>query len=157
MFFLFSLQIYNMSESNTTLGTSNHDNKGYENSDDGISAENTNSTNIVQHNTTRGKPLNTDQMVESINKFGMAQKKTMFVLCFMMFPPSYQYFIMLFIGNDPPWTCLSSGNDTLLCNTNRTYTVEDTLHSTRCLLPKNAWKFTKESTYSIVTEVCSLM
>ena len=74
----------------------------------------------------------------------------------MFVPCSYQFYIMVFIGNEPAWSCYPWGNQTVLCDGNRTYTVEDSLYSTRCKLPRNAWTFTKHSTYSIVTEVCSL-
>ena len=130
-------------------------NKGYESGDEGMSIENPNITNTEQDNTSREVPINIDQILESI-KFGRAQKIIIFILCLMFVPCSYQFFIIVFIGNEPAWSCSALGNQTFLCDGNRTYTVKDSLYSTRCKLPRNAWTFTKNSTYSIVTEVCSL-
>ena len=75
----------------------------------------------------------------------------------MYFPFCYQFFIMVFTGHEPAWSCSPWGSHTLLCDGNQTYTVEYSLYSTRCNLPRDAWTFTKKSTYSIVTEVCSVM
>ena len=131
-------------------------NKGYENGDEGTSTEDPNSINTVQDNTSHEVPINIDQFLESVNDFGIAQKIIISILCLMYVPCSYQFFIMVFIGNEPAWSCSPLGNQTVLCDGNRTYTVEDSLHSTRCKLPRNEWTFTKNSSYSIVTEVCSL-
>ena len=132
-------------------------NKGYENGNDGTSAENPNIINTVEDNTSHEVPINIDQFLDSINDFGIAQKIIIFILCLMTFPFCYQFFIMVFIGHEPAWSCSPWGIQTLLWDGNRTYTVEDSLYNTRCNLPRNAWTFTKKSTYSIVTEVCSVM
>ena len=131
-------------------------NKGYENGDEGTSTEHPNITNTVQDNTSHEVTIDIDQFLDSIKHFGKEQRIIMFILCSMTFPFCYQFFIMIFIGNEPAWSCSPWGNQTLSCDGNRTYTVEDSFHSTRCKLPRNAWTFTKNSTYSIVTEVCSL-
>ena len=140
-------------------------NQGFEKGDEILSAEIHDSTDNLPNITAPEDPtnseapraiqaeLNVDQFLESINDFGMAQKIFLLILCFMIFPPSYQYFIMVFIGNNPPWTCLSNVTDGILCNRSSTYAVEDSFYRKRCEFPQNAWNFTKPSTYSIVTEV----
>ena len=130
-------------------------NKGYENGDEGTSTEHPNITNTLEDNTFNEVPINIDQFLDSINDFGIAQKIILFILCLMTFPFCYQFFIMAFIGHEPAWSCSPWASQTLLCGGNRTYTVEDSLYS--CNLPRNAWTFTKNSTYSIVTEVCSVI
>ena len=141
-------------------------NEGFENGDEIFSAETNNSTDNLPNITaiedsinSEAPPnetqveLNVDQFLEEINDFGISQKIYLLILCFMMFPSSYQYFIMVFIGNNPPWTCLSNITDGILCNRSSTYQVEDSFYGKRCELPQKAWNFTKASTYSIVTEV----
>ena len=144
-------------------------NQGFENGNETLSAETHDSTDNLPNVTVLEDPinseapkainveLNVDQFFESINDFGIAQKIFLLILCFMMLPPCYQYFIMTFIGNNPPWTCLSNVTDGILCNRSSTYAVEDTFYGKRCELPKNAWNFTKPATYSIVTEVWTIL
>ena len=143
-------------------------NQGFENGDETLSAETHDSTENLPNVTALEYPINleapiairaeldVDQFFESINDFGIAQKIYLLILCSMMFPPTYQYFIMTFVGNNPPWTCLSNVTVGISCNRSTTYTVEDSFYGKRCELPKNAWNFTKPSTYSIVTEVGSI-
>ena len=59
----------------------------------------------------------------------------------MMFPPSYQYFIMVFIGNNSLWACFYNVTNGMLCNSSSTYEVEDSFYGNRCELPQKAWNF----------------
>ena len=138
-----------------------YENQGYKSAEEILSAKTFDRTDNLPNVKATADPINSeahieinveldvDQFFKEINDFGAAQKIFLLILCFMMFPPTYQYFIMTFIANNPPWTCLSN----VLCNSSRTYAVEDSFYGKRCELPKNAWNFTKPSSYSIVTEV----
>ena len=136
-------------------------NQGFEKGDETLAAETDDLPNITafedpinsEAHIAIQPELDVDKFFESINDFGIAQKIFLLILCFMIFPPTYQYFIMVFIGNNPPWTCLSNVTDSILCNRSSIYPVQHSLYGKRCELPQNAWNFTKPSTYSIVTEV----
>ena len=104
-------------------------NKAYEIGDEETSIEHPNIANTVEDNTFNEVPINIDQFLDSINGFGITEKIFMFILFLMYIPCSYQYFIMVFIGNEPAWSCSPWGNQTLLCDDNRTYTVGDSLYS----------------------------
>ena len=119
-------------------------NKGYESGDERKSTENQGIINTAQGTTSHEVPINVDQFLESINGFGMSQKIIMFIFCLMFVPCSYQFLIMIFIGNEPAWSCSPWGNQTFLCDGNRTYTVEDSLYSKRCNLPRNAMDIYKK-------------
>ena len=96
--------------------------------------------------------VNVDQYLVSINEFGKGQKLIILILCFMMFPASGQYFMMTFIGDNPPWSCVKGINGTN-CDKNGTFSVGDDYYEKRCSMKLSYWNFTKLKKYSIVTEV----
>ena len=132
-------------------------NKAYEIGDEETSIELPNITNTVEDNTLNEVPINIDQYLDSINGIWNNRKDnyvdTLFNVCSLFLPIFYHGSLL---DTSQHGHVLHGLNQTLLCDGNRTYTVGDSLHSTRCKLPRNVWIFTKNSTYSIVTEVCSM-
>ena len=96
--------------------------------------------------------VNVDQYLVSINEFGKGQKLIILLLCFMMLPASSQIFIMTFIGDNPPWSCVKRMNGTN-CDKNGTFSVGDNYYEKRCSMKLSYWNFSKLKKYSIVTEV----
>ena len=97
--------------------------------------------------------LNVDDFIKTIGEFGRAQKLITLLLSLMIIPTAYQRTIMVFIGDEPPWTCVSDNRPTLRCNYNGTFSESNTLYQNRCSMSRLSWNFTKPQTYSVVTQV----
>ena len=101
--------------------------------------------------------INVDEFIKTIGEFGKAQKLITLMLSIMIVPTVYQRSIIVFIGDEPPWTCLSDNRTTLLCNKTGTFSESNSLYQKRCSMSRFSWKFTKPQTYSVVTQVSFLI
>ena len=99
--------------------------------------------------------LNVDEFLKTIGEFGNAQKLIAIILWIMMFQYSYQVSIIVFIGDEPPWTCVSDNKTTLPCEKNGTFSESHPFYQSRCSMSRLSWTFTKPQTYSVVTQVSS--
>ena len=100
--------------------------------------------------------LNVDDFIERIGEFGKAQKVISLLLSLMIIPTASQRTIMVFIGDEPPWTCVSDNRTNLFCNNNGTFSESNSLYQKRCSMSRLFWNFTKPQTYSVVTQVSFL-
>ena len=66
--------------------------------------------------TTSKIELNVDDYIKTIGEFGKAQKLITLIILLMNIPSAYHFVVLVFIGNDSPWTCVSSVNATNFCN-----------------------------------------
>ena len=97
--------------------------------------------------------LNVDDFIKTIGEFGRAQKLITLLLSLMIIPTAYQRTIMVFIGDEPPWTCVSDNSTTLSCINNGTFSESNTFYQDRCSMSRLPWNFTKPQTYSVLTQV----
>ena len=97
--------------------------------------------------------LNVDDFIKTIGEFGKAQKLITLILWLMTVPCVYQISIIIFIGDEPPWTCASDNSSTLLCDKNGTFSESHSFYQKRCSMSRLSWNFTKPQTYSVVTQV----
>ena len=75
----------------------------------------------------------------------------------MAVPSAYQFVIMVFIGTNPSWRCLSQKNISEFCVKNgKTFSVGDEFYKQRCSMPRSNWEYTKPASFSIVTKVKKL-
>ena len=97
--------------------------------------------------------LNVDDFMKTIGEFGKAQKLITLILWLMTVPCVYQISIIIFIGDEPPWTCASDNSSNLLCDKNGTFSESHSFYQKRCSMSRLSWNFTKPQTYSVVTQV----
>ena len=97
--------------------------------------------------------LNVDDFIKTIGEFGKAQKLITFILWLMTVPCVFQVSIIIFIGDEPPWTCASDNSSNLLCDKNGTFSESHSFYQKRCSMSRLSWNFTKPEAYSIVTQV----
>ena len=97
--------------------------------------------------------LDVDDFIKTIGEFGKAQKLITFILWLMTVPCVFQVSIIIFIGDEPPWTCASDNSSTLLCDKNGTFSESHSFYQKRCSMSRLSWNFTKPEAYSIVTQV----
>ena len=97
--------------------------------------------------------LNVDDFIKTIGEFGKVQKLVTLILWLMTIPCVYQISIIIFIGDEPPWTCASDNSSTLLCDKNDTFSESHSFYQKRCSMSRLSWNFTKPQAYSIVTQV----
>ena len=99
--------------------------------------------------------LNVDDFLKTIGEFGIAQKLIVIILSLMALQAGYQTSIIVFIGDEPPWTCVSDNRTTFLCDKNGTFSNSHSFYESRCSMSRLSWTFTKPQTYSVVTQVSS--
>ena len=97
--------------------------------------------------------INVDGYLKTIGEFGKAQKLITLILSLMTVPCVYQNSIIIFIGDEPPWTCASDNSSTLPCDKNGTFSESHSFYLKRCSMSRSSWNFTKPQTYSVVTQV----
>ena len=100
--------------------------------------------------------LNVDDFIKTIGEFGKAQKLITLLLALMIIPTAFQRTIMVFIGDEPPWMCVSDNRTSLNCNHNGTFSESNSLYQKRCSMSRLSWNFTKPQAYSVVTQVSFL-
>ena len=114
----------------------------------------TKDVNEATHNTEATQAeLNVDDFIKTVGEFGKAQKVIILLLSLMSIPNAYQRTIVVFIGDEPQWTCVSDNKTNLFCNKNATFSESHSLYQKRCSMSHLSWNFTKPQTYSIVTQV----
>ena len=93
------------------------------------------------------RKMKIDEIFEEIGQFGKLQKLFVMIICLIQVHKAYQTLIMTFVGNSPDWKCVSNNTE---CN------ITDVLTSTdkrRCHMDRKSWQYTKDKSFSIVTEV----
>ena len=100
--------------------------------------------------------LNVDDYIKTIGEFGKAQKLITLIIWLMIIPCGYQNVIIVFIGDEPPWTCVSDNVTTSLCDKNGTFSETHSFYQKRCSMSRLSWTFTKPQIYSVVTQVSLL-
>ena len=94
-----------------------------------------------------------DEAIIIGGSFGRYQKLVIFMVCFVEVAIGGQVIILYFVANDPPWTCVNR-NTSLFCmhHFGENISQSSSLFKQRCKLSRSEWIFTKDKTYSIVTE-----
>ena len=93
------------------------------------------------------KELDVDEFLEKIGQYGLMQKLYVFIFCLLIVPSTYQTLIMSFVGNSPDWKCVSNNTE---CNMTGIFPKTD---KRRCHMDRKSWQYTKDKSFSIVTEV----
>ena len=94
-----------------------------------------------------------DEAIIIGGSFGRYQKLVIFMVCFVEVAIGGQAIILYFVANDPPWTCVNR-NTSSFCmqHFGENISQSSSLFKQRCKLSRSEWIFTKDKTYSIVTE-----
>ena len=100
--------------------------------------------------------LTVDDFIKTIGEFGKAQKLITLIICLMIVPCGYQNVIIVFIGDEPPWSCISDNITASLCDQNGTFLETHSFYQKRCSMSRLSWTFTKPEIYSVVTQVSLL-
>ena len=95
--------------------------------------------------------LEVDDILLEIGQYGLSQKLLVGIFCMLMIPSTYQSLIMTFIGNSPTWRCAINSTQ---CNiTGEVFDKTHDFYEKRCKMERSSWEYTKDQTFSIVTEV----
>ena len=110
--------------------------------------------------------LDVDDILQRIiGQYGFWQKVLVGIFCLLIIPGTYQTLIMTFIGNNPTWRCISvvSNKNSTKTNTGCMNVTSSTpgdvfdkshaFYEKRCSMKRDSWEYTKDKSYSIVTEV----
>ena len=94
-----------------------------------------------------------DEAIIMIGSFGRYQKLVASYVCFIRIAMLCHVFILYFVANDPPWTCVN-GDTSSFCKQHFGEQIPQSsnLFKQRCNLNRSDWTFTKDKAYSIVTE-----
>ena len=94
-----------------------------------------------------------DEAIYMIGSFGRYQKLVAFCVCFIRIAMLCHVFILYFVANNPPWTCVK-GDTSSFCmqHFGEQIPQSSNLFKQRCYLNRSDWTFTKDKAYSIVTE-----
>ena len=97
--------------------------------------------------------VNIEEAIVMAGSFGSYQKLVAFAVCFVRVAILGNVFIMYFLANDPPWICVSADTSSFcMQHFGEQIPQSSDLFKQRCILNKSDWIFTKDKTYSIVTE-----
>ena len=106
-------------------------------------------------NSSINKPteVDVDEAFEIAGSFGRYQIMVTFLVCFTHAPILSQTLMLYFVANEPPWTCISN-NSSVFCKNHFGEKIPQSseLFKEKCKLNRSEWIFTKDKTYSIVTE-----
>ena len=94
-----------------------------------------------------------DEAFEIIGSFGRYQMWVTFLVCFTHAAILSQNLMLYFVANEPPWTCVNN-NSSAFCKNHFGQKIPQSseLFKDQCKLNRSEWKFTKDKTYSLVTE-----
>ena len=94
-----------------------------------------------------------DEAFEIAGSFGRYQIMVTFLVCFTHAPILSQTLMLYFVANEPPWTCINN-NSSVFCKNHFGEKIPQSseLFKEKCKLNRSEWIFTKDKTYSIVTE-----
>ena len=100
---------------------------------------------------TSPRVLDVDGYQKTIGEFGKMQIFLQIMMSVMLIPNAYQYMLLVFIGDNPPWKCTGLSAE---CNQTDIFDFSHARYNQRCLLEnRSSWTFTQPKKYSIVTEV----
>ena len=106
-------------------------------------------------NSSINKPVEVDidEAFEIAGSFGRYQILVTFLVCFTHAPILSQTLMLYFVANEPPWTCINN-NSSVFCKNHFGEKIPQSseLFKEQCKLNRSEWIFTKDKTYSIVTE-----
>ena len=106
-------------------------------------------------NSSINKPaeVDVDEAFEIAGSFGRYQIMVTFLVCFTHAPILSQTLMLYFVANEPPWTCINN-NSSVFCKNHFGEKIPQSseLFKEKCKLNRSEWIFTKDKTYSIVTE-----
>ena len=106
-------------------------------------------------NSSINKPaeVDVDEAFEIAGSFGRYQIMVTFLVCFTHAPILSQTLMLYFVANEPPWTCINN-NSSVFCKNHFGEKIPQSseLFKEKCKLKRSEWIFTKDKTYSIVTE-----
>lgn len=93
------------------------------------------------------KELDVDDFLDRIGQFGKTQIILVSMFCLIIIPTTYQTLIMSFVASSPPWQCVDNATD---CQLNGTMEAKN---DDRCDMDRLSWMYTKQKSFSIVTDV----
>ena len=94
-----------------------------------------------------------DEAFEIAGSFGRYQILVTLLVGFTHAPILSQTLMLYFVANEPPWTCVNN-NSSVFCKNHFGEKIPQSseLFKEQCKLNRSEWVFTKDKTYSIVTE-----
>jgi len=94
-----------------------------------------------------------EDAIEKSGSFGLLQIFVTIITMLTVFFVSYQTLLLYYVADDPPWTCVSR-NSSQFClkHYGEAITQSSDFFSKRCKMERNQWKFTKDISFSIVSE-----
>ena len=102
---------------------------------------------LIQANSSNGKRQMTfDEILHQIGEFGRFQIITLSMFAFALIPMTSHTLIMYFAALNPPWECTPGDS---MCTRNGTFSSDD---NTRCSMPRDSWRYTQPTSFSVVTE-----
>ena len=87
-----------------------------------------------------------DDALQSIGEYGKFQLLVQVIFFCACLPQSFQVYIMVFAAKTPSWKCARSTKE---CNTTLVFPSDD---MRRCNMPRSAWTYVEDRSYSIVTD-----
>ena len=119
--------------------------------DEAIDVDSTDNTQVIP--TKQTIEVDIDEAINVSGSFGRHQLVVALLVCFFHVAIFSQNMILYFVGNDPPWTCVKR-NSPSFCKKHfgTEFPQSSELFEQKCTLNRSDWKFTKDKSYSIVTE-----
>lgn len=114
--------------------------------------ERSNESNREEENEIEGG-LSVDDILSTMNPVGRFQLFLVSVIFLAVFSTSYNFMLVYFTADDPPWEC-TRGNSSHFCRVHKNKTIDrsSNLFEERCKLHRSEWTYIVEKQYSIVTE-----
>ena len=95
---------------------------------------------------TEKKLTQVDDILPLIGGYGQFQFIVHIIIAFAAVPEVLQGLIMYSAANTPSWVCVNNGT---YCELGREYPGDNKM---RCQIPDGAWRYSRDDTYSIVTQ-----
>ena len=99
------------------------------------------------------KKVDIDEAIDMSGSFGRYQFLVNVLMNAIYLTLNVHAYILYFVASDPPWTCVNK-TSSLFCKQHLGKRIPESseLFEERCKLNRSEWIFTKDKTYSIVTE-----
>jgi len=95
---------------------------------------------------TERKLTQVDDILPLIGGYGKFQFIVQIIIAFAAVPEVLQGLIMYFAANTPSWICINNGT---YCELGKEYLGDNKM---RCQIPADAWRYSRDYTYSVVTQ-----
>jgi len=93
-----------------------------------------------------------DAIVKS-GSFGLLQIFVTIITMLIVFSVACQSLMLYYVADDPPWTCVAkNSSEFCLKHYGEVITQSSDFFSKRCKMKRDQWKFTKDNSFSIVSE-----